>query len=235
MSKPYSIRESKRAKYVSLKVSSGGALEVVIPAGFDRTTIPKIVATKQDWINRVQQKLAQQQSERDESLTGPFPQRIELAALNQIWQVDYCPTSIPVIMPSVYPHQQLRLLGPVENWGLCQAELKRWLIKTAKRQLIPLLSTLSEETGLAYAGVSVRSPKTRWGSCSAKHRINLNSKLLFLRPALVRYVLVHELCHTIHFNHSAAFWSLVGQFEPDYLALRQELKAGHYRVPQWME
>ncbi|NJM58408.1 MAG: M48 family metallopeptidase [Synechococcales cyanobacterium RU_4_20] len=235
MPQPYSVRESKRAKYVSLRISSVGRLEVVVPLGFDRATIPRIVAKKQSWIDRVQQKLAQHPTQQDQGLSGPFPNRLELAALGQTWQVEYCPTQSLDVAPSVYPQQHLRLLGAVDNWFLCQTELKHWLVSQAKRQLIPRLEALSQETGLSYAGVSVRSPKTRWGSCSATHSINLNSKLLFLSPELVRYVLIHELCHTVHFNHSREFWSLVGNFEPHYLDLRQALRAGHHQVPHWME
>jgi predicted metal-dependent hydrolase len=235
MPQPYAIRESKRAKYVSLRISSVGGLEVVVPLGFDRTTIPRIVATKQSWIDRVQQKLARHHAQQDQCVGGPFPSRLELAALGQTWQVEYCPTHSVSVSASVYPHQHLRFLGATENWDLAQAALRQWLVGQAKRQLLPLLDTLSQETGLTYSGVSVRSPKTRWGSCSVKHRINLNSKLLFLPPELVRYVLIHELCHTVQFNHSRAFWALVGQFEPQYLGLRQRLRAGHHHVPQWME
>ena len=58
--------------------------------------------------------------------------------------------------------------------------------------------------------------------------------LLFLRPPVVRYLLLHELCHTRHMNHSAKFWALVESCEPDYRALDQELLRGWQHVPGWM-
>ncbi len=235
MSQPYSVRESKRAKYVSLKISSIGRLEVVVPLGFDRKTIPDIVARKRHWIDRVQRKLADQQVPTDQSVSGPYPTQLNLLALAQTWQVEYRATSDKALHLTVLPHQQLLLRGATEDWDLCREALKRWLTQIAQRQLVPWLRELSTETGLEYQGVSVRSPKTRWGSCSAQHRISLNSKLLFLNPAIVRYVLIHELCHTVHFNHSSAFWNLVGYHEPRYLSLKEELKCGHYQVPRWIE
>jgi YgjP-like, metallopeptidase domain len=55
-------------------------------------------------------------------------------------------------------------------------------------------------------GLLVKSQRTRWASCSAKKNLSLNTKLLFLSPDLVRYVLIHELCHTVYMDHSKEFW-----------------------------
>ena len=55
-----------------------------------------------------------------------------------------------------------------------------------------------------------------------------------MRPQVVRYLLVHELCHTRHMNHSNRFWSLVASFEPDYRELDRELLRGWQSVPGWM-
>lgn len=231
----YAVRESARAKHVSLRVSAQGQLEVIVPRGFDRSHIPSILAQKQGWIDRVTRKIAQRQSEADPTLVSPFPETIDLAALEQIWQVSYRPTQAKGIKTIVHPNCQLVLIGNTGNWELCRQVLKQWLVQMAKQQLSPWLARISEQVGLSYGKVTVRSPKTIWGSCSTKHNISLNSKLLFLRPAIVRYVLVHELCHTIHFNHSPEFWTLVARHESRYKTLKAELKKGHYQVPHWME
>lgn len=231
----YAVRESPRAKHVSLRISAQGQLEVIVPRGFDCRNIPAIIAQKQSWINRVQRKMALRQSEADPTLVSPFPDSIDLAALDQIWQVSYRPTQASGIKTIVHPNCQLVLLGDTEDWELCRLALKQWFVQTAKQQLAPWLARISDQVGLNYTRVTIRSPKTRWGSCSSTHNISLNSKLLFLRPAVVRYVLVHELCHTIHFNHSPEFWELVSRHESRYETLKAELKKGHYQVPHWME
>jgi predicted metal-dependent hydrolase len=76
--------------------------------------------------------------------------------------------------------------------------------------------------------------RSRWGSCSPKLKISLNASLLFLPPHLVRYVLVHELCHTRHLDHSRRFWSLVARHEPLHKDRRRELAALRYEVPGWV-
>ena len=73
-------------------------------------------------------------------------------------------------------------------------------------------------------GVKVRSYKTRWGSCSQNNRLCFHYKLSLLPNELAEYVVIHELCHTVHFNHSKKFWSLVGEFCPEFKEKRKKLK-----------
>ena len=78
--------------------------------------------------------------------------------------------------------------------------------------------------GVSYGTVTIREQKTRWGSCSAKGNLNFNWKLVLMPPEILDYVVVHELAHRIHMNHSAAFWAEVEKILPDYRERRQWLK-----------
>ena len=78
--------------------------------------------------------------------------------------------------------------------------------------------------GVSYGTVTVREQKTRWGSCSAKGNLNFNWKLVLMPQEILDYVVVHELAHRIHMDHSAAFWAEVGKILPDYKERRQWLK-----------
>jgi predicted metal-dependent hydrolase len=98
---------------------------------------------------------------------------------------------------------------------------------------VPWLDELSDQTGLFYGNVSVRGQRTRWASCSSKGNINLNYRLLFLSPDVVRYILNHELCHTVHLNHSRVFWSRLASLEPDYKIFNDRAKRGMEEVPEW--
>ncbi len=74
----------------------------------------------------------------------------------------------------------------------------------------------TEKTGLRPTGLSFRGQKTRWGSCSPMGQISLNWKLICADPGVIDYVIIHELCHLAHMNHSPKFWNLVALHCPDW-------------------
>ena len=79
-------------------------------------------------------------------------------------------------------------------------------------------------TGGEYTSITVRDQKSRWGSCSSKGTLSFNYRLVFAPPAILDYVVVHELCHLTHMNHSKDFWNMVEKVMPDYRIRNQWLK-----------
>lgn len=84
--------------------------------------------------------------------------------------------------------------------------------------------------GKKPARIFVRNMTSRWGSCSSNGNISLNVYLLDVEPELFEYVLIHELSHLYHMNHSAAFWSQVAKYCPDYKECRKKLRI--YQIPK---
>lgn len=80
----------------------------------------------------------------------------------------------------------------------------------------------------------VKSQPTRWASGSARRNLALNTKLLFVAPELMRYAMMHELCHTVHMNHGRGFWRLLACHEPQYRVLDQGLREAWKVVPPWL-
>lgn len=128
----------------------------------------------------------------------------------------------------------LVLEGAVADTDLCRQVLRRWLAGKARRHLVPRLYRLASQHGFAFRRVAVRCQKTRWGSCSARGTISLNLKLLFLPSELVDHVLIHELCHTVHLNHSPAFWALLRKHDPHADERRRRLGTAWQYVPPWL-
>ena len=102
--------------------------------------------------------------------------------------------------------------------------------KAGKSVIESRLQMYSSRMGLFPSSVRYRSQKTRWGSCSAKGRISLNWRLIVAPLEVIDYVVVHELSHLKHYNHSDAFWSLVGTQIPGYATLRNWLRSHQYEA-----
>ena len=83
---------------------------------------------------------------------------------------------------------------------------------------------ISEATGLKFKSCNFKNYKSRWGCCTGENEIFFNFRLFMLPQDIVDYVIVHELCHTRHHNHSIRFWQLVSRVVPDYVAIRKKLK-----------
>lgn len=104
-----------------------------------------------------------------------------------------------------------------------KAEIKDYVNQTRKL-LQARLPSLSQKVGVTYHRVSVRSQKTRWGSCSSKGNLNFNCLLALVPIEVFDYVVIHELCHLKHMNHSPEFWTEVEKHLPKYKACRKWLK-----------
>ncbi len=100
----------------------------------------------------------------------------------------------------------------------------------AKKYLIPRVNHFSNIMDLNYEEIKFRKMKSRWGSCSSVGVITLNTELLKINKELIDYIIVHELAHLTHMNHSKKFHSLVDQYIPDSKMLNQKLKTIH--LPQ---
>ena len=226
-----SIRVSNRSKHACLKVNAAGAVEVVVPRGYNQSQIPAFIAQHQVWLNKT---VARMKAVREPHLDTLRPAKIELAAVNEVWQVRYGLRSKPGLSEYRKPQNALELWlwAPDESVSIIPL-LSKWLSKRAKATLRPWLDEVSVRTGLPYRKLSVRAQKTRWGSCSHQKHINLNRALMFLPEELVRYLMIHELSHTVHLNHSRAFWSLVGRWAPHYQRYEKQLNQYSAQIPLW--
>lgn len=112
--------------------------------------------------------------------------------------------------------------------------LGRWLLQQAKLHLPPRLLAHARAHGLRPASVGVRWAQSRWGSCSQQGRISLNARLLWLPPQAVDYVLLHELTHLEHFDHSPAFWQALEARCPGARQWDQRLRQASADLPGWL-
>ena len=95
--------------------------------------------------------------------------------------------------------------------------------KKAKEKIVARVEHFAEVMGLTYGSVSMRNQKSRWGSCSSKGNLNFNYRLAYLPEELLDYVVVHELAHRRHMDHSKDFWNEVNTYYPNYKNCKKQL------------
>lgn len=226
----FSVRESGRAKRLSIKVFPRGRVEVVVPRRTRAAEVREFVEAHKDWIRKSREQFAA------EHPPEPFvlPRAIVLEGISKQFSVAYRPVVGAKTVKYRTHGTELVLSGRTGDERLCVAALKRWLLGLAKREFAPQLRTLATITGMSFKKMQVRGQRTCWGSHSSSGTISLNYCLMFLDPAHLRYVMVHELCHARHMNHSRRFWKLVSRFEPDYRRLDKDLNSCWKKIPTWV-
>jgi len=221
------IRVSRRARRLAVRVYPDARVEVVVPPRARPREVESFLAAQREWIDN-----KRAQALRNRPAPEVFP---------------------PVSLQLGLTGENLRLhlaggtgrLRVVEKDGLLQisgaftpatlkAALRRWLLAAARIRLQPRLEALAASTGVAYERLSIRRQRSRWGSCSVRGTISLNACLVFQRPEVVDYLIVHELMHVKHMNHSARFWLAVERHCADWRALDRELLQGWRHVPRWI-
>lgn len=125
------------------------------------------------------------------------------------------------------------------TWGVAEPAaarkaLLRWLMTHAATAIEARLHFLAERGGFRFRALQLRRQRTRWGSCSSRGVISLNVCAVFQPPEVLDYLLIHELAHTRHMNHSADFWETVENWCPRWQRLDRELSRGWQRVPSWV-
>lgn len=221
------VRRSRRARHISVTVSPSKGLELVLPL---RATVEEGIAflnSKRLWIEKHLSRLSI-----DPANSDLFPTDLCLAAIGQNWPIRYHDIQRANKVTLSNFNERLVFTGTMSDFSACLPPFNRWLRGLAHRYLPQWLEALGQETQLTFNRVSIRSQKTLWGSCSHEKNISLNDRLLFLPYALVRYVLIHELCHTVYFGHGKRFWQLVSRFDPDYKINKRSLRDVSSHIPR---
>ena len=224
----WSVRESERARRMVVRVFHSGRVEVVVPV----RTPPRLIATflerHRQWIER-----KRAEARRTAVAPQPFPPvSIELPACAERWRVHMAGGIGRLRLSSA--EGLISISGDAADRAALRQALRLWLLERAREVLEPALEACAREFGFSYERMVIRRQRTRWGSCSVRGTISLNACLLFLPPPVVRYLLIHQLAHTRHMNHSRRFWQCVAGCCPEYRRLDRLLIEGWRSVPAWV-
>jgi predicted metal-dependent hydrolase len=215
-------RKNNRARNIAIRISRNGEVKVTVPRLCAFHTAESFVLKKQHWIKKKIISLERNNKQKlvweDGSLISMNEGRIYIEKGSaQIIEVKRSNSDFQLFLSAGFQkdkeEDQLSLLEAIGAIGLV----------VAKAQLPVILESIAEKYGFRYTKVGVRRMKSRWGSCSPKNNISLNSALIFLTYDLIEYVLLHELVHTVHKNHGKGFWDMLIKLMPDAVVRRKKL------------
>ena len=218
MISPQIIRSNR--KTLSLSINENSDLVVRAPHRVSDDEIQKFISEKSAWIDkkqrlikaRLEDNLNQFSSAQCLYLGSLYPLKIDNNSVE--------PISFNGHMFTITNVNRESISLPLKSW------YKKRFIEVA----LPRLSYFSDKHKLKVNQVRVKEQKTLWGSCSSKNNINLNYLLIMAPMKVIDYVIVHELVHTIHKNHSAKFWQKVATILPNYKDARYWLKENGHQL-----
>lgn len=235
----YEIVVSGRARRASLRVEPGRGLVVTVPKAFAEHEISAFVELNRTW---VEDRLAAMERDTPARYRCWPPRELDLKGSGKLIRLDYACMSEPAFdnrgcdfaAPADKPEQNWLVNADPSDRATVVAELSVRLKSLARELLIPWVASLSHLHRLNYRRVSIRGQKSRWGSCSSSGTLSLNYKLLFIDRSLVNYVLLHELAHTVHLNHSPQFWEFLQSLDVNARSLDRQLRNAGRLVPPWL-
>lgn len=207
MNVEYSVIYSRR-RTISIKIDSLGGMTVRCPRGTSRVKIERFIDEKRGWIEK--------------KISVIERRNCEIADIIELKKI--------LIGGKKY--------GLIVGESNCLADnflavsdlskLYAVFVKNFSADFFKLYDSISLQTGLKAKTVKFKDYKSMWGCCDAENNVIFNYKILMLPVELQRYVIVHELCHTVHHNHSEKFWSLVGKTLPSYKQSVKSIKEYSY-------
>jgi predicted metal-dependent hydrolase len=212
-----------------------GEVQVLIPKRVSETVITDFVLENLEWIEKQQ---ARQSTRRETLLKNHPPKKFLPGELFRFYGVerqlvfepsDKMKLQFEIVENYLVAHMPYELMNADEaeyeaRYLSLKAGLAKFAEAEARRHLTERIQFWSDRMKLKASGLSFRNQKTRWGSCSTAGHVSLNWKLVFAPEAVIDYVVIHELAHLVHANHSAKFWSLVETFDPDARIHRRWLR-----------
>jgi predicted metal-dependent hydrolase len=190
--------KNPRARNLSVRINQRGEIRVTVPRYASFSRAEAFVRSREGWIRKQQQRMRQRQA--------------SFSRMEEGSMLDLKGKRIPL-------HRK----NGKED---LEDALWRILLEEARAYLPGRVEALAHEHGLFYSGLKVRRMRSRWGSCTANNSINLNTWLMIIPEHLSDYVILHELAHTRHKDHSSRFWNTLDELTGGKaMSLRRELRA----------
>lgn len=215
----YTVKKHPKAKCVRLRASLEKGIEITVPPRFNLKHIPAVIEENKAWLLKQLNKIQAQAEQIPKEIKRPD----NLVVLGDEWQIHYETGMMNFHIANSHTLTLTIFTKPKDEHKI-RSILIRWLKMTAEKALTLYLQEMSKETNLNYSSLKITSGQHVWGTCTSQKNISLNYKLVMFPIDVIRYVIIHELCHTKYMNHSDKFWNLVAKFDPEWKKSRKILR-----------
>ena len=211
------IRTSRR-KTADIRVEEG-AVSVIVPVSTSIEKIDQLLLAKRTWIK---EKMALQREMAPVS-SKQFVSGEAFPYLGRNYRLKVTPGSFA---PVKLLQGRLVVQMPESDQQpyMIRNAIIRWYKRQAEQKIREKVKRYAPNVGVEPAGVNIKTFKSRWGSCTAKGELEFNWLIMLAPNRMVDYVVIHELCHLIHHDHSPDFWREVARVMPDYQMCREWLR-----------
>lgn len=224
----YSVRRSQRARRTRIEVRAD-SIVVVAPQHVPEPAIRAFVAARQDWIRAAHLRVIARNQQLPTPTPGSYAEDTCIPYQGNSVPLTICRTARRSVGIELRQEATFVASVPAELTGdalseAVRAALVHWMKAQARLHFVRLIAQHAPRHGLYPRSLKIKSQKSRWGSCGPRDDINLNWLLMLAPPAVMEYVVVHELCHIRHKHHAGTFWELVAEHLPAYQQQRLWLK-----------
>ena len=216
---PIQIKRYQSARRLRLRVLNDGTVVVTCHPLTRERDIDRFITEHQVWIAEQRQKALARLSH----LTLSRDQ-LMFRGDNLAFRLNVSRQRRPT---AVLSNKTILVTAPSEDDQTVRAILEKWYRAEAQKRFCDRVPLLADLVGKSVANITIRSQKTRWGSCSSRTTISLNWRLIMAPDLVSDYVIYHELAHLTQMNHSARFWRLVEDYYPNYQEAERWLDEHH--------
>ncbi len=211
------VRGSKK---ISMRVNARGKVMVRAPYYVPMRLVQKFIDENTTWIT---ENLAVKEAEKASHFENQLHHGAQIAFLGQSYTITHS-TEKSRSRLSILDTRLMVYINKIQDEKVIARDVKKFLTHLGKVFISERVGKWSEKMQLFPKAVKWSQASGRWGSCSSQKIVRFNLALVFEKPEVVDYVVIHELAHLKHFNHSKSFWYFVAQHCPEYQLRRRELK-----------
>lgn len=212
----YTLKRVKRSRSIRVRVEPTGEVVVSASPYVPHIMIERFVKQQEAWITR--------QQNRNKLRTEVFPtfdwENKVVSYLGNLYNIRCERQEVRCKIKK----QEIIVWPITDEVKDAPKVLTGWLKREGEKNILDQLPYWADKMSLRYGAVRFRQQKSRWGSCSGQGTLSFNWRLIHFKPAVINYVIIHELAHIKHHDHSRAFWAMVEKYMPQYQDHRNFLK-----------